>query len=402
MGLFSLKNIYTWLFRALCFAIPLSSYASVRLLAVLLVLSFVLERSWSRFSRVWTVAWDVFLYIGVMLIGMIYTTDLSTGWRSLETSFALLALPFVITVAVNIEKENLNKIYPMFMLGLLLSSTICIANAMYQFSLDGNKDHFFFYELTDVVGLQPTYMAYYIILCITYGLYLLYYDNWRIWHFMLAIAILFLFCMLILTSGQTAFIALMLAFSFFMLKYLVDSSNWQRHVVVVLTVAMLAGMLVYFNNSNLYVAESDYWERSVLWRSAVDANVNPMLGVGTGDYKSILNEYYIRHNMTDFAEGSFNAHNQWVQTYFSNGLIGILLMIFMFARPLFLAVRDKNALGILIFFPLIIYSMTEVILGRYQGVIFFILIHQVVTLYHFSNSPDTVLKPLQTVDTPQA
>lgn len=401
MGPFSLTKIYTWLFRAFCFSIPLSSYASVRLLVVLLVLSLFLDRSSSRLTRVWRRAWDIFLYIGVMLFGLIYTTDLSTGWRSLETSFALVALPFVLTVTADFEKENLNKIFAMFTLGLLVSCGICIANATYQFSVDGNKDHFFFYELTDIVGFQPTYMAYYIILCITYGLYLLYYDNWRITHIGIIISILFLFCMLILTSGQTAFIALMLSFSFFMLKYLVDGTDWRRHVVVLLTVTMLVSMLIYFNNSDLMISESDYWERSILWRSGVDANVDPLFGVGTGDYKFTLNEYYIKHNMGDFAKESFNAHNQWVQTYFSNGLIGIVVIIFMFARPLFLAVRDQNALGILIFFPLVIYSMTEVILGRYQGVIFFVLVHQSLTLYHFSNSPDTVLKP-QPVDIPQA
>ena len=49
----------------------------------------------------------------------------------------------------------------------------------------------------------------------------------------------------------------------------------------------------------------------------------------------------------------------------------------MVGRPLYLAVKNKNILAILCMFPFLIYGMTEVFLGRYQGVVFFALLHQV-------------------------
>jgi hypothetical protein len=55
----------------------------------------------------------------------------------------------------------------------------------------------------------------------------------------------------------------------------------------------------------------------------------------------------------------------------------------MIVRPIYLSVRNRNILGTLIFFPFLIYGMTEVFLGRYQGVVFFALLHQLfMALYH--------------------
>ena len=42
-----------------------------------------------------------------------------------------------------------------------------------------------------------------------------------------------------------------------------------------------------------------------------------------------------------------------------------------------LSFKNNNSFGVLVFFPFLIYGVTEVFLGRYQGVIFFALLHQV-------------------------
>jgi len=146
-----------------------------------------------------------------------------------------------------------------------------------------------------------------------------------------------------------------------------------------------------FNTINLK-EKNDYWERLVLWESALKATPDMIWGVGTGDYKNVLNEYYVSHDLSKFADSSFNSHNQFIEVLFSNGLIGVVSLLLLVGRPLYLSVRNQNVLASLTFFPFIIYGMTEVFLGRYQGVVFFALLHQSFVTYYLSHKPSFSLK----------
>jgi O-antigen ligase len=160
-----------------------------------------------------------------------------------------------------------------------------------------------------------------------------------------------------------------------------------------LIVLMLSCMFLIsvVENGNRAFALNDSWERAILWESAISANATPFFGVGTGDYKIALNDYYTKHNLEQFASESYNAHNQLIQLLFSNGVFGLLAFSIMIGRPLYLAVKKKNILAILCIFPFLIYGMTEVFLGRYQGIVFFALLHQI--FINERNSETTTTMP---------
>jgi O-antigen ligase len=108
--------------------------------------------------------------------------------------------------------------------------------------------------------------------------------------------------------------------------------------------------------------------------------------VGTGDYKDVLNQFYRDHNMPAYADLSYNAHNQFIQVFFSNGLLGLTCVVLLLARPFYLSVKRQYLLGALIFFPFFIYGTTEVFLGRFQGLVFFALLHQLFIVFYEKNS----------------
>ena len=196
--------------------------------------------------------------------------------------------------------------------------------------------------------------------------------------------------MLILVGGSTSYVSLLLIFSFFLLKYFLDPQPGAKLKVTIVIILLLVSLFVVHSLKVTY--KDNYWERSVLWNSAIKANPNPLIGVGTGDYKTVLNDYYLSHNLEEFAKESYNSHNQFIQFYFSNGIIGLIILVIMIGRPLYLSVRSQNALGILLMFPFIIYGVTEVFLGRYQGVVFFALLHQIVIYQYYSLKSQFSLK----------
>jgi O-antigen ligase len=206
--------------------------------------------------------------------------------------------------------------------------------------------------------------------------------------------VLFLFLALLLTGGRTSFVSMLLVVSFFILRAFSEDTGQKKVSLAIASVIMLLIMLATSQYENHYVhSEShDSWERSSLWKSAIDANDSFLFGVGTGDYKKELNSYFHKHGMEEFEKGSFNAHNEFIHTYLANGVAGLLAFVFLIAHPLYMAVRRGSAMGVLVFFPFIIYAMTEVFLGRLQGVAFFGFIHQAFVSHFDSMQRTAILK----------
>ncbi|MCA4895447.1 MAG: O-antigen ligase family protein [Cytophagales bacterium] len=335
----------------------------------------------------------------ILAIGLTYSTDLTLGLRQLETNLSLLGVPLVVYGLGGFSRERMNNTFYAFAAGALVAGLICIINAAVSFTKTGDYQVFFYNQFTQPVDSHPTYFAYYLIFIITFGLYLLYYELPKQFVGPAVVALLFFFVLLLLTGGQTAFISLLLTFAFFISKYTLEEKTRRESLVVALVGTMLLCMvvvtIVFRNNEQFFSvgSQNDYWERMALWKSAIAANTNPLLGVGTGDYNLVLNEYYREHDMNHFAEENFNSHNQFIQMYFSNGLVGLFGLLLVLGRPLYVSVTQRNLLGILLYFPFLMYGVTEVFLGRYQGVVFLALVHQI--LISQQPDPSVAIEPLK-------
>jgi O-antigen ligase len=323
--------------------------------------------------------WDVLLYLLVLVVGLVYTSDLERGLRLLETRFSMLAIPLIFWQASQLREEDMFKVAKWFSWGLTLACFICVGNATIRYVSGGDPSVFLFENLTGVIAAQPTYFAYYIIFSITFGLYTSYYHPDDGQRTPTLAMVLFLFVILMLTGGKTAFISLLLTFAFFVLKFILEDKITHKRTVFTAVCGMLVTLFI-VNAVEDWSFEGDYWERMVLWESAIRANPNPAIGVGTGDFSQVLNEYYRAHGLTQFAAGYYNAHNQFIQAYLTHGIFGLSLFLVLMARPIYFGAKNHDTLTILIFFPFLIYGMTEVFLGRYQGVILFTLIQAMSTV----------------------
>lgn len=403
---FSLKKLYTlkkstnflWITLLLFVLIlPVSSFLSTRILFLLLILSIMIGEQKLRFSDLLRSSWDCFLYLLVLGIGIIYSSDKQTAWRALETSFSLLALPIISQRFKDFSRDRVNTIFLVFSLGIFAAGLLCLINAIVVYLTIGhNSQVFFYYDFTEIIGSHPTYLAYYLIFAITYGLYAINYEKVRVPIWVILFLILFCFSILLLTGGQTAFASLLFVFSFFILKYLLGGKANLNKISIGLVGFMLVTIL-YVNSGAPSERDhllSDSWDRFELWQSGIFANSNFLLGVGTGDYKLVLNEYFRKNGQELYAQESLNSHNQFIQIFFSNGFLGLIAISLLILRPLYMAFRNNDQMGILMIFPFLIYGMTEVFLGRYQGVVFFALLHQVLVLFYLYSTATIQAKRL--------
>lgn len=383
------------LFLLFTFLIPVSQYLSSAALVLCVIMAALLENRIQVMLDTVKRSWDMVLYLLILTLGLMYSDDKETGFHVLETSLSLLAVPIVISRVGDFGKDRMKKVFLSFTAGLLVASLICLGHASYKYVEGNNTEVFFFYQFTGVIDSHPTYFAYYLIAAITYGLHQLYYEKPIITPVALVLILLFLFGILLLTGGITAFVSMLFVFAFFVLKFLLEERTRKHTAAFFVVVTMVAGMFAFnelrHRDPSGFVVD-DSWDRMVLWESALKANPNTFLGVGTGDYKSELNAYYTSHGMSAFADSNMNAHNQFIETYFANGLLGLVCLLLLLIRPVYLSVRNGNALGALIFFPFIIYGITEVFLGRYQGVVFFALMQQCFVAFYQSYKPSFSLK----------
>lgn len=368
-----MKEWLWYLILLLTICVPLSQYLSMRILGLGLLVSLT-SFSLSRFVEK---AWDIIIYLVVISVGLAYSDDYVFGLSILETRLSLILVPVIFSTQPNFGVDRLNKVLFVFLCSVCFGSCLCLIGAFLEFLNSGSFSAFVYYDLTRHLGFQPTYYAYFLVFSITSGLYLLNYEKAPVRPLTMSILVLFLFLVLMLTGGRTTFISMLLVCSFFVLKFLLESRGTSQRTTFGLVLVIIVGLFatsVLVGDSAIF---SDSWDRFGLWRSALDANSNMLFGVGTGDYKTVLNQYFLSHGLQQYASENLNAHNQFIQTYLANGILGSLSVLLLIAKPLYQGFRQDNALTILVLFPFLIYGMTEVFLGRYQGVVFFALLHQV-------------------------
>lgn len=373
------RDLLWWSLIAFVFFIPIYQIIATVLAIVSVLLAVTIgERRTPGYTLMQ--GWDCWIFVLILAGGMLYTDHVDIGLRNLETSLSLIALPVVFASMTSFDQNKLRKLFYSFGFGLLLASLYCLTRAAVNYATAGDVDSFFGDRLTAVLdNTHPIYFAYYLILMITFGLYLIYYEEKTFVSAGLTwILTIFFFLMLLLMDSGTAIVGVVFPMLYFALKFVYEDHRTKFHYVAFLTSILL--LICLFAISNLdfrgNIASDDYWERYVLWESAMNALPNWLIGVGTGDSSSILNEYYRTHDLSVFATSNYNAHNQFVETLFEVGVPGLLALIIMIGRPIYLSVQNQNILGFLCIFPFLVYGMTEVFLGRYQGVVFFAVLHQ--------------------------
>jgi O-antigen ligase len=364
------------------FVLPWSQFVSIRLIVLSAILS---TCHLKNLARLIPFTWPNIAYFLVLIVGLVYSSNTELGMKVLETNASILLVPISFASIIGRAPQQLNKVGLFFVLGLITSASFSFVLALMDYYKYNDIGQLYFYELLSPINSHPTYYAYYIVFSLTYCLYIIKYENLNIPKWSIALMVVFLFLILILTGGQTAFVALLFVFSFFLLKFFLGQSKTANdRLSFLLIVAMLIVMIIVSSGSSSQREQTldDSWDRFELWRAAILANSNPFTGVGTGDYKQVLHQYYVDHNQLAFANDDLNSHNQFIQMFFSNGLIGLIALLIMLIRPLYLAFRRNHQFGVLIIFSFLIYGMTEVFLGRFQGVVFFALLHSVLSVHY--------------------
>ena len=386
-----------------------------------LIISFLLPFgiNYAIFIIIWTICFFVFddvkvalqrmhqnkwsyVLLGFFLIhvlGYFFSVNKTDALSAIEIKLCFLAFPILI-FSSNYNEIKIKKIIISFVSGCVLVSVINIFRAFYlYFFQDFNA--FFYTEFS--YFMHPSYFAMYLIL--SQLIILLFYPNWisHLSNLKIKIgfmSIVFLTAIFLCSSKMgliTAFLVLPLTFGIILFN------KGYKNVIIVLGIAFILSIAIAYKlfptpfdrikqafkvtSSSQSIDKTDGESTAVrilIWKESVKLIENNLLfGTSAGDANDKLVEAYEREGLTGALRKKLNAHNQYLQTFIGNGIIGFMLLLFMTVGALIYGFIKKNYILSLFSILIVFNFLVESMLQAQAGFIFFAFFFCILVQYNF-------------------
>ena len=363
-----------------------------------------------------TLGWFFLGYFLWLIIALLYSEDMSYGLSDIEYKLTFLIFPLLILTSDRIKYKHILGVVRVFYITLFLLSIYMIANAWINLesqspnAIKNTLDYFTYERLAANVGIQPIYLSMYMVFAlfaVIWDLFLEQKSKLSKSQEVIAQFLAFNFYLMVVLLSSRMELLIMLSIGSLLIlwvEYEKKNKKWFKAIFKILalgsvTIVLLGAFPV---NKARYEEmldfEKDYTEnkwggRSIRfqkWLNTLELiSEQPLLGTGTGDLQNELQKVYKRNNF-DIAYGyRFNPHNQYLQTWATFGLFGLFFLFGIFIFSLKYAYYSSNKLYILLVFILALSMITESILERQKGLVFFSFFLLLFGSYYFN---DKVIK----------
>ncbi|MFA6190731.1 MAG: O-antigen ligase family protein [Sulfurimonas sp.] len=330
--------LYSTLFFA--FTLPLSRTA-VSFFILLLPIVFLFEGNFkNKFKHIWSnkVLQAILLFLGFNLLSLLWTEDYSDAQNVIRLYGYWLV---ILTVALSIHKNDIQKIITFFLYGMLLSELIAYGVFFELWSFKhatiNNPSPFMFWidysvftAFTSILLLSRLFSNDYLkkekilmflfFLSTTGNLFL---GLGRTGQVALIVAIVVMIILYLKINFKSILIALALILSIYSAGFIVSDTFKTRVNSAVHDIENI-------KNNNY---DSSWGIRIVYWMITYDIlKENPLLGVGIGDYEQTIKVFlekksYPISESTQHFISEHHAHNQFLMIIIQTGFIGLLLML---------------------------------------------------------------------------
>ena len=337
------------------------------------------------------------LYFINLLIGLSYTDNLEGGIQDLILKLSFVIFPFVLLVNRRIDQHFFRGVIRVFYYTLFLVSIYILLAAWRNLINAGEVDlsqalGYFTYEILAAnIGIQPIYLSLYMVFAFFAVIWDFFLDpkigltksgKWmaRVWGF-------HFYMMVILLSSRMELLVL-LFISFLGLAYYqgLKAKSWFSAIFKILVLGSFTIFLLGLFPVNkaryeeMVDINKDYTQtkwggRSIRihkWMNTLELiSEHPILGTGVGDMQDELQKVYKRNKFDIAYNYRFNPHDQYLQTWAASGMFGLLILLLIYFVSLKYAIDSKNKLYIALVLLLFLSMITESMLERQKGLVFF-------------------------------
>ncbi len=383
----------------LIIAFTLPFYQQVSIFAIIaLVIAWIVQKKYLSIDITFKNAPFIFILIGFFvlhLVGLLWSDDLQYGWKDIETKLSFLIFPLFLGTTFITEKV-INKIKQTFIAGNIIACIYCLITAIINY-VHTNDQTVFFYKFYSSL-LHVTYFTIYLNLVLLFLLE----DAIKHWNSFITLkktrliaVMIFIVLNILLLSARTAIATSLITVLF----YSIIQIRKYKKGIAILVISLIGVALLNFKITQLYnrykqvedvimqnnpeakpvepatpetPAYNSTQSRIEFWKSAAAViKRNWLIGVGTGDLKEELVKQYQANNFQYGVENRFSPHNQYLHTGVILGVVGITLLLCCLLLPLRLAILQRNWLYICFQVIIILNAITESILERQNGIIFY-------------------------------
>ncbi len=329
----------------------------------------------------------------ISIFGLSYSANLSAGWNAIERQLSLLFLPFILS-QMGLSNQEFSRLKDWFVASLVVVVTGVECRFLWLRITQNQYDffrYFFSYDytynsLTTEFLAQPAYLGTFIVLSNIYCISkILSPENGIKWKSGMVAIVLINSFFLFQLSARTPLLCNALVLIFYAIYISSKLRKWFVGGLIVALLVLSFGVLykysgftkmriqsIYDEITNPDVKSFDPKSRALIWPCAVEViRENWLLGVGTGDAEDALVEKYRQKEYRELADEQMNAHNQFLTQLMRFGILGGLIIGIVLALPFLLFVRQRKVEPAVFLLLIAIFFMTENVLGRAQGAIFF-------------------------------
>jgi len=336
------------------------------------------------------------LFFFIHLISVFYSDNKPIAWFDIEVKLSLLIFPLIFLFKSPLIFHRKKWVLLSFVAGTVTSAIIMLVFAYYRF--DGANSNVFYY--TELSLFHPSYMAMYFIFSILIIIRIMDKSLKRLNHRIMGYLIILFLLILISLLQSKAGILSMIVISFYYMVFAFIRSKPLMLRISFFALAVSISLVFVQKNSRLETMANAVEKisdngrtsgstgiRFSMWKVTIhEIPKYWMFGVGCGDIKDVLFKKYEEEGLTEAIEGNYNVHNQYLETFFGQGIIGISLLLIL----LFFGIQEalkKKELILSGFIILITLSMgPESMLNSQMGVVFIAFFYYFLFVFDLPNN----------------
>lgn len=343
------------------------------------------------FANPLTILWVS--YYCMLVIGLFYSTNLPEAGKDLTLKISLLLWPLGFASWPAPIVKYRTKITLVFAYTTVLSCIIIVLAGIYLWQHSGQPASRIFNFLNVWQHMPNHYIALFASFSIFIFLNAVFTKQSEPLWPLIGSAVLLVF--LGIVSVRIQLIAMPVALIFYLIFYDAPSSSKQKIARIGILTVILFGVLALAMPSTRSRIEETFDElrsfnkmvdlkqtnhRVFLWKYGAQVVAEkPILGTGTGAADDALNEklkdcdavFWNGHSNYFLHDNRYNFHNAFLQHAATHGLIGFLMLVAIFVLPFVLRQIKINGLHAAFLALCFVSFLTESMLERQAGVLFF-------------------------------
>ena len=364
-------------------------------------------------------------FFATMVISMFWTTNIGATLKGIQKGSVFLVLPLLFLFAGFFDNNMKKNIIRFYASGMSFYAIYCFICAFLKFLETGNKNVFLFHNLVSL-DVNAIYIATFASFCMFYFVQL---QQKKAFDF-IALYILFFFVLLLssktmlfvdcclivwyylqhsktLRSVKLATIAMALTFVFVSIVYVkniqirflqeyqtafVDNTINQKHATLTDKVVNISLQQAWRKEKFI---DTDFIPGTALrvfhirlFKEIVQEQKILFFGLGQDASENVIKQKYHQYQLFK-GFSYFNLHNQFAQVYTELGIVGFIFFITMIFMNFKNAYRNSDFLHTVFAFSTFVLFLTESVLCRQRGIVFFIILY---CIFNMANQSKTSIK----------